>query len=72
MLIKLNLNKNQYIVIIDLFDTYLEKSKSNSWKTISQHFALKQNKYNSSWKDWFFGNICNYLIFVNRVRRHSQ
>ena len=54
MLIKLNLNKNQYIVIIDLFDTYYEKSKSNSWKTISQHFALKQNKYNSSWKDWFF------------------
>ena len=51
MLIKLNLNKNQYIVIIDFFYTYLEKSKSNSWKTIYQHFALKQNKYNNSLKD---------------------
>ena len=29
MLIKLNLHKNQYTVIVDLFDTYLEKSKSN-------------------------------------------
>ena len=30
MLTKLNLNKNQYIIRIDLFDTYLEKSKPNS------------------------------------------